>query len=128
MSGDHELELPGRDIHPDLALAQAIRDLVVELPDVACLDSGVGEAFATWRRGRRVSGVRIRGGDPSDVCVRVVAGSPEVVADLGDRVRSRIRAGISHPVGSIDVHVSDVEIDDPTWAEVPARVTSPHEP
>ncbi len=112
------------DVDPDLALARAIAGATVELDDVDHLSAGPVGVHATWRRGQRCPGVRIDRADPPRVEIQVVATRPEAVAGLGERVRSRLRDRFGARIGPIDVHVSDVLVDDDQPAEATAALGS----
>lgn len=105
---NHEPE-PGVD--PDLALARSIARLTVSMADVDRLDAGPVGVHATWRRGQRCSGVRVDRSEPPQVQVRVVAARPDLVAGLGDRVRTRLREHLGGRIGVLDVHVADVVVE-----------------
>ena len=99
----------GGEVHPDLALAMGLGEAIEVLPGVARLHDSPPHAFGTWRRGRRQAGVRVTGTRPPDVQVRVVAASPDALADLGDEVRAAVRA-YADGLGRVDVHIKDVDI------------------
>ena len=97
---------------PPLAVARSVADSAMGHGEVIALDAGLAGEFATYGLGGRVPGVRIdrRESGGSRIRLRVVARYGRPLSELGDVVRSAVRAGLAElgVEASVEVHVADV--------------------
>lgn len=102
-------------------VARVVADAARTHDDVVDLDAGLAGEFATYGLGSRVPGVRVevdRDGR-TQVRVRLVVRFGRSIPDIGDEVRSRVRAGLDDTVEpEVHVHVADIvsshaELDHP---------------
>ncbi len=104
---------------PDITLARTIADAVRALPEVVALDGGPLGAQATYGRGERVMGVRLRpDGDPQRIEVRVVLRYTRepTLNIIAERIRQRVRQTLERlgaPYTTVDVIIADLA-DDPS--------------
>lgn len=100
-----------------VVLAAAVARAVTALSDVVDLDDGhVGE-IATYWRGRRVGGVRLRAGSPPRIAVHVIVRYgrplPEVAADvraLACAAAAELDDNLAR--AAVDVHITDLAVED----------------
>jgi len=94
-------------------VASAVTAAVLALADVARLDDGSVGEIATYGRGRRVGGVRIRSDQPPRVAVHVVPRYGRPLSEIAADVRARAAAALDDldadfADAAIDVHITDL--------------------
>lgn len=100
-------------------VASAVARVVAALADVVTLDGGAVGEVATYGDGRRVAGVRLRGGRRSRIAVHVVLRYGRPLPEIASNVRAlAYTAALDTDPGltdtPIDVYITDLEVEDPT--------------
>jgi hypothetical protein len=83
---------------------EAVSEAVARCSSVAALSGGAGGEVATYLRGRRVTGVRLR---DDEVEVHVVARWTSPLSAVGDEVRAMLRPLVGDV--PVSLHIDDIQ-------------------